>query len=353
MGRLVSIACLHALGALVGYLAMLAGMPLPWMIGPILVAGVMTPAFGLKASAVPLRMFGQLIIGAAMGLYLVPEAMARIIDTIGLIFLSALLTILVALMLAWFQARALKLDAATAIYSSVPGGPVDMAVLAKHHGGDPPRTALVQTTRLVLIVVLFPQLLLAIGATNANIDLTPVAITEVGSLTVLLAVCVAAGFGARAMRLLNPFFMGPLLLVGTLTAISVSLPSVPSWLTALAQVLLGTSIGGMFHRDLFREGFATVIAAVLATLILFALCLVIAYALHAGFGQDLGTMILSTAPGGATEMAVTAKGMNLDVPLVVAFQVVRVIMIATLLPLLVSLFIRSLWCQKSRKNDGP
>lgn len=340
MGRLASIACLHALGALAGYLALLAGMPLPWMIGPILVAGTMTPAFGLKASAVPLRMFGQLIIGAAMGLYLVPEAMARIMDTAVLIVLSAVLTIVVAVMLAWFQARALKLDPATAIYSSVPGGPVDMAVLAQHHGGDPARTALIQTIRVVLIVMLFPQLLLAIGATNANIDVAPIAMAEVGSLAILLAACVAAGFCARAVRLLNPFFMGPLLLVGALTASSVSLPSVPSWLIAFAQVLLGTSIGGMFHRDLFRSGCATLITAVLATLMLFALCLAIAYALHTGFGQDLGTMILSTAPGGATEMAVTAKGMNLDVPLVVAFQVVRVILIATLLPLMFSLFIK-------------
>ena len=116
MKKLVSIAGLHALGALAGYFAMLAGMPLPWMIGPILVAGILTPAFGLTASIVPLRMFGQLIIGAAMGLYLVPEALARITDTVVPIALSAVLTILVALILAWVQARMLKLDPATAAH---------------------------------------------------------------------------------------------------------------------------------------------------------------------------------------------------------------------------------------------
>lgn len=350
MKSLASIATLHVLGALVGYFAMLAGMPLPWMIGPIVVAGVLTPAFGLKASWVPLRMFGQLIIGAAMGLYLVPEAVARITDTVIPIALSAVLTILVALVLAWFQARALRLDPATAIYSSVPGGPVDMAVLAHHHGGDPARTALMQTIRIVLIVILFPQLLLAMGATNAKEDVASIAVTDLVPLLFMLAICVAAGFGARAVRLLNPFFMGPLLLVGALTAMSVPLPPVPNGLSAFGQVLLGTSIGGMFHRDLFRSGLATLTAAILVALMLFAFCVAISWGLHAGFGQDLGTMILSAAPGGATEMAVTAKAMMLDVPLVVAFQVVRVILIAAFLPALFSLSLRIILRGGERKE---
>lgn len=313
---------------------MLAGIPLPWMIGPIVVAGFLTPTTGLNGSTVPLRMFGQLIIGAAMGLYLAPEAVARIVDSIIPIGLSAALTVLVAFLLGWLQARLLRLDGATAIYSSVPGGPVDMALLAQHHGGDPARTALAQTMRIVLIVVLFPQVLLALGAVNAPHDVDPIAIGELAPLAVVLLLCIGAGFAAGRIRLLNPFFMGPLLLVGVLTSLGIHLPLVPTWLTAFAQVLLGISIGSMFHRDLFRASAATIGMALLTTLALFGLCIAIAWGLHVAFGLDLAAMILSTAPGGATEMAVTARAMELDVPLVVAFQVFRVILIATLMPLL-------------------
>jgi uncharacterized membrane protein AbrB (regulator of aidB expression) len=42
-------------------------------------------------------------------------------------------------------------------------------------------------------------------------------------------------------------------------------------------------------------------------------------------GLNLGTLILGTAPGGIAEMAITAKVLQLGVPLVTAFQVCRLI----------------------------
>ncbi|WP_416789280.1 AbrB family transcriptional regulator [Anaerorhabdus sp.] len=331
---MAAITALHAIAALAGYLTLLAGVPLPWMIGPILVASIATPIVGANGSTVPLRMLGQLVIGAAMGFSLSPSAFERIISASIPIALAALLTVVTAIILGWLQARFLKLDTATAIYSSVPGGPVDMALLAEHQGGDPGRTALAQTIRLVLIIALFPQLLLYLGATNYSHRVSLVDLTDLLPLFVLLGACVLAGIGARFARVLNPFFVGPLLFVGVLSTSGMSLPPVPDWLVAFAQILLGVSIGSLFQRDLYRSGITTIALACATMLLLFSLCTGIAWAIHLGFDLDLRTMLIATAPGGATEMAVTAQAMELDVPLVVAFQIVRVIVIATLLPLI-------------------
>jgi uncharacterized membrane protein AbrB (regulator of aidB expression) len=48
-------------------------------------------------------------------------------------------------------------------------------------------------------------------------------------------------------------------------------------------------------------------------------------ALAWGTGLHPATMILGTAPGGITEMAITAKVLQLGVPVVTAFQVCRLV----------------------------
>jgi uncharacterized membrane protein AbrB (regulator of aidB expression) len=48
-------------------------------------------------------------------------------------------------------------------------------------------------------------------------------------------------------------------------------------------------------------------------------------ALAWGTGLHPATLILGTAPGGITEMAITAKVLQLGVPVVTAFQVCRLV----------------------------
>ncbi len=64
----------------------------------------------------------------------------------------------------------------------------------------------------------------------------------------------------------------------------------------------------------------------------------VAMALSAGFALVLaqlgdvaaGTMVLATAPGGIAEMCITAKVVQLGVPLVTAAHVARVVMLVTM-----------------------
>ncbi|MFY9512197.1 MAG: AbrB family transcriptional regulator, partial [Rubrivivax sp.] len=51
-------------------------------------------------------------------------------------------------------------------------------------------------------------------------------------------------------------------------------------------------------------------------------------------GLHPATAVLATAPGGIAEMAITAKVLQLGVPVVTAFQVLRYVAVLTLTPLL-------------------
>jgi len=60
------------------------------------------------------------------------------------------------------------------------------------------------------------------------------------------------------------------------------------------------------------------------------LCAAFAWLLAWATGLNLGTLILGTSPGGIAEMAITARALQLGVPLVTAFQVCRLVAVLVL-----------------------
>lgn len=75
-------------------------------------------------------------------------------------------------------------------------------------------------------------------------------------------------------------------------------------------------------------------AVALGTLVMLALSALAAWGLALVAGLHPATAVLATAPGGIAEMAITAKVLQLGVPVVTAFQVLRYVAVLTLTPLL-------------------
>jgi uncharacterized membrane protein AbrB (regulator of aidB expression) len=53
----------------------------------------------------------------------------------------------------------------------------------------------------------------------------------------------------------------------------------------------------------------------------------VAVALAWAFELPIATMIIATAPGGLSEMTITAQALKIGVPLVVSFHIFRVVMV--------------------------
>ena len=56
-----------------------------------------------------------------------------------------------------------KLDIHSALFSTIPAGVADMALIADELGGDGPKVALIQTLRLAASIAIFPQVYLWIN----------------------------------------------------------------------------------------------------------------------------------------------------------------------------------------------
>ncbi|MEO8202280.1 MAG: AbrB family transcriptional regulator [Betaproteobacteria bacterium] len=303
--------------------------PLPWMIGPLVVMAAMNfSGARLRAPRVA-RPAGQVIVGTALGLYFTPEVARQVLTYWHLLLLAALLAILIACACAWFLNTVTDTDRTTAFFASVPGGAAEMSVLAERFGARTDRVAIAQSMRILAVVVVIPFALTYSGVHGADVYAPATAELDWGRLGLLLAI---AATGAGLLALLgapNAFMLGALFSVIGLTVAEVSFSAMPPLVSNAGQLLIGCALGGRFERS-FLDRVPRFVAATLGSiLIAMALAAALGTALAWAYGLPVPSVVLATAPGGIAEMCITAKVLQLGVPLVTAAHVTRVIVLVT------------------------
>jgi len=330
---------LLAIGA--GYVAHQANVPLPWMIGPL----VVTALFNLfiRPIDVPIRTrpIGQMIVAAQVGLYFTAEAAMAIYSHALAIVGVAFFTIALSFMISYMLRVMTGTDRVSALLSSIPGGPVEMGNLAMRYGGDPGPVIFAQTLRISVIVLLIPAALYYFLDTpinariivNAPLDLIGLLIISVG------AVLTCAVF--YKLRINSPFFLGALTFSCLATSTSMlPVSPYPQEVVGFAQVLLGTWLGSTFRRQLFRNAGRMILGICFTSLLLILLCAGLAFALAYVTDMNWRALVLGAAPGSVTEMALTAQFLHEDVALITAFHLVRIFMILPNIPWVLALIHR-------------
>ncbi len=295
-------------------------LPLPWLIGS-LVAVAAARLLGAPAEADPRLRNGFLgIIGIALGAYFTPTTAALLVSQAGLLLLAAVITLAIGAALAPVLARRGKVDMATAWFSSIPGGVADMAMLAESYGGRPAPVALAQLLRVCSVVVLVPNLFALAGLRGDVPQASTVLAFLPGILALQVAGGLAAGWALVRVGVRAGWMLGPLAVTAALTASGLVLSGVPAWLSALAQVILGASLGAAFGRETIRPLRRFLPHAVMQVVLLMAACAVAGALLAWAFGAPMGAMLLGTAPGGVAEMSLTGKVLGMDVALIVTLH---------------------------------
>jgi membrane AbrB-like protein len=310
-----------AAGALFAWLR----TPIPWMLGPLCVVAACRVG-GLAIAAPPgARETGQWIIGTALGLYFTPVVLAEVRDAWWLLAAGAACSIAVGYASAALLARLADVDPATAVFASAPGGAPEMVRLGELFGARADRVAVAQSLRILIVVAVVPAAFTLIGAHGSDAYAMGTTHFNPGGFAVLMAATLAGGALVWRARLPNPFVLGALAVAIALTGAEVRLSSLPTVVANAGQLLLGCALGSRFERDFLHGAprfVAAVVAAVLLAIVLSALA---GLALAAVSGRPAVTVVLGMAPGGIAEMAITAKVLQLGVPLVTAFHVTRLV----------------------------
>ena len=333
----VALSLLLALGAAVACVALRT--PLPWMIGPLVATALVSMAGLPTQSWGPLRNGGQWVIGAALGLYFTPQVTALVASLWWAILLAIAWALLLGL---GFAAVLYRLHAprlpqvepkamrATAFYAGAVGAASEMTLLSERVGARTDLVAAAHSLRLMVVVLVIPFGLQASGLTG--VDVTPAGSRVVHPAGLLaLGVCTVAG--ALLMQRLgraNPWFMGSLVVAMGFTMAGITLSAIPVALSNAAQLVIGVSLGVRFTSQFIHTAPRWLASVAVGTLVMMGLCALFAWALSLATGLHPVTLLLGTSPGGITEMSITAKVLQLGVPVVTAFQVCRLVAVLLL-----------------------
>jgi membrane AbrB-like protein len=333
-----------AAGLLAAFFCRWLDTPLPWLIGPLFASAALRIAGVDLCCPVPARAAGQWAIGTVLGLYFTPAVLAVVAARAGYIAGAVVFAVALGCLCAWLLKRLADVSAATAFFSMALGGASEMAVQGERHGAVGQHVAAAQGLRLMFVVSFLPFVLrywsghgmpplssaaaAGTGASSGALAAMPAGVMQaLLAFGLLAAVTCAVGWLLWKRGVPNAWVLGPLLGAGLLAAAQVPVGSVPEWMVRTGQLCIGLSLGTRFTPG-FLHTAPRFMAAVAA-------CTVTALGLAALFGLLLAkfsnlhpaTALLATSPGGIAEMALTARALHVEVPVVTAFHVCRMVVL--------------------------
>ena len=324
-----------ALGAVGGVLAHLAQLPLGYLLGSMVLVGVLA-AFDIKPLGRRLTLPTRLrfsfvpVIGIAIGGAFTPEV-ARAALGWGPSLAALFLFVPVAHVMGYALYRRGGLARGEAYYSAIPGGLIESVQMGEEAGADVRVLITLQTLRLIGTIIAVPLIFLALTGHTVG---SAAGTTMVGASVPLtlqdVALMIAAGLiGAQVgkyLRLPGYIITGPLLCSAALHATGLMQAIPPGWLVSVTQVILGTGLGvrfvGMDRKILIKCGKLSVVNGALALVLAF----VFAELVHLFAGEPLAAAFLAFAPGGLAEMSLVALSLNMSVIYVTAHHVLRIVL---------------------------
>jgi membrane AbrB-like protein len=297
------------------------------------------------------RYLGQWIIGSALGLYFTPVVVRQVTQFAPWMLVAGVYALGTAVACSWVLAWLGRVDRRTAFFASVPGGATEMTLLAERFGSRTDLVAVAQSLRIVLVVSLIPFLYAWLGVHGADPYVQGASQFSWPGLGTLMALTALGGAALHRYRVPHGWFIGALFVSLPLTALEFNLSTVPSWLSNAGQLLIGCALGSRFEKDFLTRAPRFLLAVTATVLLGMALASTFAWFLAWAMPAHLATTVLAMAPGGIAEMSITAKVLQLGVPVVTAFHVMRMVLLVTSTGLLYRLAVRWSSWRATRIDD--
>jgi membrane AbrB-like protein len=310
--------------------------PLPWMIGPLFAtAGACMSGLPLRAP-VQVRYAGQWAIGTTLGLYFTAQVMATLAQSAGWILLAVLFALALGLAAGRLLQKLSGADPVTSFFAMAVGGASEMAAQGERHGALVERVAAAHSVRMMLVVATIPFAIR--WWSRHGLDMSGGALYIPGATEVhaagLVILILLTSLGALALTKLdspNAWVIGPLLVAMALTGGGIHLSTVPEWMIHLGQLFIGVSLGTRFTPAFVHTAPRFMASAAVCALAMIVLGAAFGLLLSQLAGINPGVAVLATSPGGIAEMSLTARVLQLGVPVVTAFHVTRMVAVVLLI----------------------
>jgi membrane AbrB-like protein len=314
---------------------LLLDLPLPFLFGPmaasLVVALCGAPLAGLGQVSIAARS----VLGVAIGTSVTPALVAELPSMLASVALVPLYIVVIGLIGVPFFRRVCGFDLVTAFYAAMPGGAADMTIFGQEAGANVRQLSLVHVTRLMVIMVVAPIILINVYGVGLTHPIGPPASDLPVWELVIMAVAAIIGWkGGERIGLFGAAILGPLLVSAILSLVGILHLRPPREALLAAQFLIGMGIGVSYVGVTLRELRDTVAGGAAFVVILAAL---------AGAVTELVTLtglappvegFLSFIPGGQAEMSMLALVSGADLSFVVVHHLTRILVVILGAPVL-------------------
>lgn len=313
-----------------GWVFSLLSLPLPWMLGPLAICTVASllaaPVIAPAVVRPPVTMVIGVMLGSSFSPHVFTHLSSWVPTLIGLVFF---VLICAAVTISYFRFVA-GYDPATAFFSGMPGGFVEMILFGEEEGADISTIAIVHSARILLVVFSLP-FLVAFLEGHALGRRPPVGVSildaPADSMVWLVLCCILGALLGRWLKMPAKYLLGPTLVSAAVHAAGLSTSRPPLEIVITAQIMFGAIIGCRFAG---RK--ASVILKVLgqsvgASLVMLVVTFAFASVVSRMSSYLPQAILLAYSPGGFAEMSLIALALNMEVAFVVGHHFVRIIFV--------------------------
>jgi membrane AbrB-like protein len=324
------------IGVLGGWVAWWLGLPLPWMLGPLILVMILA----IKGVSVHVNKQANRFFLGLLGFWLGTGFEAGLLKELATWYPSVLLMLLSVALTLVINTLVFKklagLDIITSVFSSLPGTMNAVVIQGDKLGGDARWIAIAQAVRIALVVISTSMIFYFMpGQALENPSI------ELGKLTHLawLALIPIGWWLAKQLRFPMAEFLGPMLISATLSLTIIDI-QLPSWVMIITFVVLGSSIGSRFSGTCVTQLLKVSRYAVLATFLGMLIAGLFAFLTWKLTSIPLSHAFLALVPGGVGEMALIATAAGINPIYVVYIHLTRLFVLILSAPLLSHLLTR-------------
>lgn len=326
------------LGGLGGGIAYWLDMPLPWLLGALIATTLVSLAGVRLRAPTTSRKAVLVVIGVMLGSAFTPGMVGDGALWATSLVIMLLVTAVMMVFSVWFGRHIAGYSMDTAIYSGVPGGVSAVTLMAVDSDADLRIVGLTHAVRILILLLAIPPALKMIG--HVSVQSSAMTLAQWLSMPTVKDAALLAGAGlvgmwlGRRLRLPNPLLFGPVLLSGALHVTGMTEAAIPPTIVALAQVIIGVSVGVRFGGTPLASVAGNLLMASLQAVALMLIAIAAAWGVHALTGYSPAAALLAYMPGGAPELSLVALSLGIDPAFVTSHHLLRITVLILLMPAL-------------------
>lgn len=342
-----------------GLIALKLKVPAGAMVGSMVSVALYNILTGDAYFPQDLRVVTQIATGAFIGAGITKKDILDLKLMIKPAVMMVTSMIILDVFLGYIMFKVTDVDLVTSLFACAPGGLVDMSLVSTDLGADSSKVALLQMIRLMSVLIIIPPIIRYISVhfikskktdgkgLEDSLNLEPVRNSKtiyneyLGrdkyiNLGITILAASAAGLIGYKLNIPAGAMTVSMVAVGALNVAS-NRGYMPLNIRRVTQVFAGALIGQ-------RMGFGDLVALggiIVPVIILIAGIIVVNFCIGLFISKaaklELVTSLLSSAPGGMSDMALIAKDLGGDAPKVAVLQLARYICIVGFYPIIIKL----------------